>query len=249
MTKIALITAAFLVFALSAQAQDIITTTKGETIEAKILEVSSNEVKYKKFSYQDGPTFTINKKEIFKILYENGEEDVIDNSLFYNAIGEIHEGMKYKEYKDLYDASQYIREEGDQYRPFWSGFASFLIPGLGQGVDDEWGRALGFFAADLGLDALFLIGLQGFNSTERNIQKENAGATLCVLASIGLAIVDIYSIADAAHVAKVKNMYHQDIRSQRASLRLKLEPYLASTSFDVNKENQMFTGLSLKLTF
>ena len=39
-------------------AQDIIITKDKEQIQAKILEVSQDEIKYKKFTYQDGPIFS-----------------------------------------------------------------------------------------------------------------------------------------------------------------------------------------------
>ena len=40
-------------------AQDIIITKDKRQIQAKIMEVSNQEIKYKKFNYQEGPLFTI----------------------------------------------------------------------------------------------------------------------------------------------------------------------------------------------
>ena len=48
-------------------AQDLITTKKGEDIQAKILEVSTKEVKYKKYNNPDGPTFVLNKSDIVMV--------------------------------------------------------------------------------------------------------------------------------------------------------------------------------------
>jgi hypothetical protein len=56
--------------------QDLITTKKGEEIQAKVLEVGQTEIKYKKFDYQDGPVFIISKSDILQISYENGLKDV-----------------------------------------------------------------------------------------------------------------------------------------------------------------------------
>lgn len=57
-----------------ANAQDIITKTNGDEIEAKVQEVGSTEIKYKKIS-GSGPVYTIAKSEVFMIKYENGSKD------------------------------------------------------------------------------------------------------------------------------------------------------------------------------
>ena len=38
--------------------QDVLTTVQGEDIQSKILEITTTEVKYKKYDNQDGPTFS-----------------------------------------------------------------------------------------------------------------------------------------------------------------------------------------------
>ena len=57
-------------------AQDIIITKDKRQIQAKIMEVSNQEIKYKKFNYQEGPLFTIPVNEIVSIAYENGDVEV-----------------------------------------------------------------------------------------------------------------------------------------------------------------------------
>lgn len=61
---------------LTALAQDKITTVKGDLLEAKVLEVTPDEVRYKKWENLDGPTYSIEKSEVFMIEYENGSKDV-----------------------------------------------------------------------------------------------------------------------------------------------------------------------------
>lgn len=58
--------------------QDIITKKTSETIQSKILEVTTTEIKYKNFDNQDGPIYTLPKAEISMILYENGTKDVFN---------------------------------------------------------------------------------------------------------------------------------------------------------------------------
>ncbi len=56
-------------------AQDVIVMNDGSTTLSKVLEVNINDVKYKKFSNIDGPTYVIPKSDIMAINYENGEKD------------------------------------------------------------------------------------------------------------------------------------------------------------------------------
>lgn len=58
--------------ALSAQAQDIIITKKSDRIEAKIVEVTENEVKFKSASNPEGGTITLPTSKIASITYANG---------------------------------------------------------------------------------------------------------------------------------------------------------------------------------
>lgn len=59
--------------AMPAFAQDVIVTTDAKKIEAKIMEVSKTEIKYKEHDNLDGPTFIISTDEINSIIYKNGK--------------------------------------------------------------------------------------------------------------------------------------------------------------------------------
>lgn len=61
-------------------AQDVIVKKDGSTIISRVLEVNKSDIKYKKFSNQKGPTYTIEKSEVISINYENGERDVFGES-------------------------------------------------------------------------------------------------------------------------------------------------------------------------
>ncbi|MDR0831223.1 MAG: hypothetical protein LBN95_14110 [Prevotellaceae bacterium] len=78
MKKILLFITILLSFVNFTNAQDIILTKNSDVISAKILEITSTEVKYKKFSNQDGPTFTLLKSEVSSVTYQNGEKEVFD---------------------------------------------------------------------------------------------------------------------------------------------------------------------------
>jgi hypothetical protein len=57
------------------KAQDTIYKRNKEVISAKIAEISSTEVKYKRFAMQDGPLFVIGRDEVQKIKFANGAVD------------------------------------------------------------------------------------------------------------------------------------------------------------------------------
>ena len=58
------------------QAQDVMIRKDGSEIQAKILEVNPDDVSYKRFDNPEGPVYRENKKEILKIKYANGTEDI-----------------------------------------------------------------------------------------------------------------------------------------------------------------------------
>lgn len=55
--------------------QDVIVKKDGSTIISKVLEINTSDIKYKKQSNLNGPTYTISKSEIMSINYANGEKD------------------------------------------------------------------------------------------------------------------------------------------------------------------------------
>ena len=78
LTKISLLCVVALFYITTSYAQDII-VLKGKTsdeIKVKVTEVSKKNVKYKKWSYQEGPTFSLSVDDVLIIKYQNGEEQV-----------------------------------------------------------------------------------------------------------------------------------------------------------------------------
>lgn len=61
--------------------QDLITKISGDYIQAKVIEISNTEIKYKKFDNLDGPVFVLPKSEIHMIQYENGTKDIFPNQI------------------------------------------------------------------------------------------------------------------------------------------------------------------------
>ncbi len=61
-------------------AQDKIYKIDNSVIEAKVLEINKTDIKYKKFSNQNGPAYIIPVREISMIVYENGEKEVYNQA-------------------------------------------------------------------------------------------------------------------------------------------------------------------------
>lgn len=193
------------------QAQDILSRRDGTTIEAKVLEVTSSEIKYKKHTNLDGPTYTVPVAEVASIVYSNGEREsfalqqpseeshkhnaesadnnsnknVVSASNSVSSVGNVvmaSQGVmppssRYRDLRYFYNFRNYDRAIHHGNSPFWCGVASFFIPGLGQTINGEFCRGVGFF---------FLS---------------------CFLPVIG----GIWNICDAVRVTKVKNMYRSDL--------------------------------------
>ena len=60
---------------ISSFGQDIIVRQNGNEIKSKVLEISTETIKYKEFDFQDGPTRNIKITEVFMIIYENGKRE------------------------------------------------------------------------------------------------------------------------------------------------------------------------------
>jgi len=71
---------ALLLTSINMIAQDKIYLKSGENINAKIIEVNLNDVKYNKYTNLEGPLYTIVKSDIHMVIYENGETDIFKSS-------------------------------------------------------------------------------------------------------------------------------------------------------------------------
>jgi hypothetical protein len=180
-----------------------------------------------------------------------------------SANAQVAPGMKYKDIKDVYNPKSYVALSTDPYSRVWSGVASWLVPGLGQVVCGETGRGLAFFGADIALSVVGRIGGEKFKNNV-NLDKDGnfvsyvdesaakSGAFIMVGALTGLVVVEIWSIVDAVKVAKVKNMYFQDLNGRRAAIDLGFEPYFTlapSSSAVTGNAFQPVAGMSMRLSF
>ncbi|MBL4625444.1 MAG: hypothetical protein JKY42_09940 [Flavobacteriales bacterium] len=69
----------FALFTSMVYAQDVIVKKDGKEIESKIIEVHEDEIHYKRYNNQDGPTYIVNITSLKEVRYENG--DIEDYSM------------------------------------------------------------------------------------------------------------------------------------------------------------------------
>lgn len=65
---------------LNLKAQDIIVKTNKEEIKAKVLDVEESVIRYKKIDFQEGPTYSVNKSDVFMIIYKNGKRETFETT-------------------------------------------------------------------------------------------------------------------------------------------------------------------------
>nr|ACA61153.1 TM2 [uncultured microorganism] len=172
-------------------------------------------------------------------------------------------GMKYKDLKDIYNHKDYVKSSVDPYSKFWSGLASFAIPGLGQVICGETGRGLAIFGGDLALGLVnsvvadkylsyaqkdasgeYIKGDDGWYVFTDEQAAKKWGRTLLGTVTATL-VYDIWNICDARKVAKVKNMYYQDLQGRAVEFNLYPSVNYAMTSNGA----QPVAGMTLSMQF
>ena len=246
-------------FSASAQSgniEDLVYLKNGSIIRGIIIELIPNESL--KVQTKDGSIFAYKMTEVDKITKEQ-----IANNRGYTRNFNYSENQyaniaipSYNQIKMNYDYHMYIPQLSDKYNPTVSGICSWLVPGLGQMVCGETGRGLGFLGGYVGcylvagIGSAVFVGSSPYYSSyyyENDNGGRLAGSLIMVVGIIGMVTVDIWGIVDATHVAKVKNMYINDMRSKTSSLKLELSPYVDQIS--MNNEIVRPVGLTMRVKF
>lgn len=64
----------------SASAQDLIVKKDGSKVEAKVLEIGEQDIKYKKATHTDGPTYLVSVSNVVYIRFEDGSTDIFSQT-------------------------------------------------------------------------------------------------------------------------------------------------------------------------
>jgi hypothetical protein len=176
-------------------------------------------------------------------------------SIFLITLFSTTQAQTYNEKKEMYDTHQYVKQLGDPYTPLVAGLASYFIPGLGQMICDESSRGLAFLGGYVGCLALSYYGMyEMVNETSERIYDGNyystpstKGSGKMLLGICGAIGINIWSIVDAVHVAKVNNMYFQDHFKRTGSINFEIAPF--AEPITMCNQVTIPVGLTLKATF
>jgi TM2 domain-containing membrane protein YozV len=173
----------------TAPAQDVIVMLNGNEIEAKVLEISPDEVKYKRASNESGPTYRLPTYEINIIVYENGDEELF---------------VPMEEESDNEIQSDYSHRS-----PGAAFGLSLLYPGFGQFYNRQIGK--GITMASIGSAGLILTvwGFHGIDYAD-NDDQASGYASLAVLGLIAHVGMRIWSMVDAPIWAGVLNRRNEN---------------------------------------
>ena len=81
LSKIYLLITVMFFYSNLSYSQDFITKRTGDIIKAKVMEITTSEIKYKKTDNLSGPTYSVLKSEVFSINYKNGSKDVFSETI------------------------------------------------------------------------------------------------------------------------------------------------------------------------
>jgi len=202
-------------------AQDTITLLSGEEISAKVLEVTPIEIKYKKNNNQEGPIYTIEKRDVFMITYENGSKDLFNQDMSYMN-------------------QQHPTILSPKKSPGLAWFLSFLVPGVGQFYNGDVSTGIGFMTLNIAGSIFMVVG-----ASVENINTNTVGAVL-VLSSRITAQIDA---PIGAHKKNLANGYLSWNLGKDTHLSLQPEFKLASVPIEQNMSLVPTCGVGLTLNF
>jgi len=79
--KILLTISVFLCLITQGISQDVIIKRNGTEIQTKIIQITNDLIKYKDYSFLDGPLRSLYISEVFMVVYENGQRERFENNV------------------------------------------------------------------------------------------------------------------------------------------------------------------------
>lgn len=198
-------------------AQDVIVTLQAERIDAKVMEVSESEIKYKKASNPDGPLFVLSTDKISSILYANGEVQLFGQTQQPKVVVEqpkqIAYNRKIEESTVLFrDRSYIVKNDIGIYEP------QNLRELLGEIEYDNYldaQRTYGRGATELTfgwLDAAVGILMVVLGAEAQNTYVVAGGLVLCIASDILIPVGYIVRGVAAGRISRIAEGYNADAR-------------------------------------
>jgi len=192
-----------MLFCLYSYAQDTIVKINGDKIIAKISEVSSKEIKYKKFDFQEGPTYIENKSNIQIIKYSNGSVEKIEaeqnadvpkpaeNTTDYYS-GPVHPNNKIGRQGNHFQYQGEAISERALHEVLFNSKDKQIIMLAGNAKDAKNLQYIGFGAIPLGVGALYFLSRNLFNPYGRQPSSDLTFSAVCLVGAISCPIASIY---------------------------------------------------------
>ena len=157
------------------------------------------------------------------------------------SVNLINAQKSYADKQRMYNYKNYSWQQGDRYNPTTASVLSLVVPGLGQITSGEAGRGLLFLIPGVVAEVVFFNAEEKFYQ-ESIISKKKEYASQVIISGIAVIGLCVWSAIDAAHVAKVNNMYFRD--KSKNDVSLKIKPYT-----NIIPNNNVGYGLSFAITF
>lgn len=186
--------------------QDIITLKTGEEIKAKVNEIESTDIKYKKFENLSGPTYYISKEKVLMIKYENGTKEIISTI-------EASAEQTIPVSGELVYTKGRVYKDKVKLRPFEVKKTMEPVP-----------AALGQYKAGRTYNTLAIIFLsasiiQSTSAVVQTINGQNATSTY-IFAVVDLGIGYAFSFISANKMEKSVTLYNSGVKKQSLGLGL-----------------------------
>ncbi|MGQ0828739.1 MAG: hypothetical protein ACT4ON_10120 [Bacteroidota bacterium] len=188
----------------SIKGQDTIIKYSSEQIIAKVTEINSNEVKYKRFNFQDGPTYIEEKSNIQLIRYANGLKEEFQKEQPKVIVKENYQASENKtdyyggpakptnkiEYLgSRYQYNKLNINERELHRVLLQSKDKRIISLVGNSKDAYRLQFIGFAAIPLGIGAFsfFAKSISGYFGSIR-YNSDLAASGICLIAAIACPI-------------------------------------------------------------
>jgi TM2 domain-containing membrane protein YozV len=243
-------------FSVTVFAQDIIILKNGNDIQAIVLEVGTDDVKYKKFDNQNGPNYTLKKSDIFMIRYENGSKDVF-NEIVTPAPAEVQQQTTVNRQAGFYNGNadsqqpiptlkytfgKQISPYGSEKSPFLAGFLSFLIPGLGQFYNGDMSAGFLYLGANIVCNSVWMSSISTDYYGNAYIDE-----TKFTIGFIGALVINISSIVNGAQMAKRVNIARGYCLGDNTYL--KIQPTIIQQNNLLTTSKEYACGMNFSLNF
>lgn len=174
---------------------------------------------------------------------------IIISFIIFGCVSFGAQAQTYQINKQNYNHVMYTRMPGDPYNPALMGIAS-TISGLGQILSGETKRGLAFMGGTYAAYGLGILALNSSYTQSGELEEILSDVYVRFLGAgliAGAVILNVWSIFDAVKVAKVNNMYFQDMRGNLRSVKVELNPFLSNNNY-LGQTNTS-AGFTLKITF